>query len=156
MPKTQSPKCAQTRIDLPANLHLSDSEVATTINLVRVLRHQKYWLKHFIELLLEMHANSCSEELVSVKEARSLFLQVEILENCGQILDRVKSEAPDLFNRAVLVPPKPEVYDATIPADADEQFKELVRMWRTEHPKPQQPRTHPAGHLGRTDYYYED
>ncbi len=138
---------------LHENFILSLEETTAAARLVRLMRsHNTYWLKFFVLWLLQADGESRQYE-VPIKQAEEMLADMRNLHGWHAFLEQLKDRCPAIEHHpAVAWVPKQQ--PAIVPEDDAEQFCELVRMWRIEHPEPEEPMKNvprPAGWLGQSD-----
>lgn len=131
--RTTTAKPAQ-EIVLPERIQLSERELAATARLVRILREPHNWVGFFIEWLLQVDASS-PDESMSIKTAEAMLTSMKNMENWIAFLEDLKRKVPTIAHHRALAW-IPEEEQAAADWDQEEQFQELVRMWRMEHPEP--------------------
>ncbi len=132
---------------LPAHVKFSSEELALAVRLASVTRHRNYWLGFFIQWLLQNDAESLRE--LTVKDVEQILADMKAMENWIDYLENLKRKCPAIAqHRAVAW--LPENSSGWLPDTEDEQFYELVRLWRKEHPEPPKPVQRPVGRLGRS------
>lgn len=130
-------------IKLPKNVRPSERELAIFARLVRVLREPSYWLGAFIEGVLAIDAESTCR-LTADSAGKILAL----IDARGKLDDCIAEVYPSVARCLSLVDNQDEAF---VPEEED-QFRELVELWRRSHPERGPKRQQaPAGHLGREE-----
>lgn len=127
------------KIQLPKNMTLSESELANTARLVRLIRTPSYWLSHFIQYVLQKEAESTSD--LTLKNVEDLLKDVKDLASWSGWVPKLAREYPHFATHpsvAVCLRSEEDDGAATWPNKEDE-FYELVQLWRKEHPEPAKP-----------------
>ena len=157
MPRTKSaPKplaLDRVKVVLPKRIHVSDDELAVVTRLIRVMRQQdprgSYWLGPFIEWLLYLDADNPDLAYILPDVAlKALPGMEEILQGDCKFIKMVRKECPGL--KFVSTPKDHPGTLMTVPQDEEEQFFQLIRLWRIEHPEPPKRREIPAA--GKTQH----
>jgi len=120
-------------------------ERAACTRLVRVMRERQYWVGAFIEWLLNSDV-SADEGGIKIESALEMLTELKKLMSWQTTLDTWRKEGSPLhrFYGERLFPThfqrSQAEADHVLGAGHEEQFGELVRMWRLEHPEPEKPR----------------
>ncbi len=139
-------------VQLPSHMTLSPEETAATSRLTRLMRYSdSYWLRFFVEWLLHRDASDSKE--LSPEDVEAMLKDMKNLRNWDNYLSDMRERCAPLAHHRALAwtagansSRKP-----VVPDSEDEQFYELVRLWRQEYRQPEQKQLHPAGHLGREE-----
>ncbi len=100
-----------------------------------MLRSERYWLKYFIEHLLHLDGDR-TQDLV-LKDAEDLLFEMRNLNNWVFHMSSMKTRIPALKRHPALFQldaPEPDCSNEQV---AGQEFYELVRTWRAEHPAPE-------------------
>ncbi|MGA8029048.1 MAG: hypothetical protein WB992_18065, partial [Bryobacteraceae bacterium] len=136
---------------MPPHMKITPEETAAALRLVRLLRYgnKSYWLKFFIEwLLFRDAAETCD---LSIKTVEEMLVDMKNLVNWENFLTDIRERCPSIAHHPSVAWTSKCAPTDLIPEEESEQFYELVRMWRVEHPQPEKRVLHPAGHLGREE-----
>jgi hypothetical protein len=129
---------------------LSDNEKAAVIRLIRVMRMPRYWVGPFIEYMLAKDA--ASPGAVEMEDCKAIISDIKAFMGWSPWFNRDTVERASIIRYAASMyfPDKLAGVDV-IPPNDDDQFYELARMWRAEHPAPPKKQMQPAGLLGQAD-----
>jgi hypothetical protein len=136
-------------------MQLSTEELAIVARLVRVIREPRYWLGPFIDWALQ--ADTASPAGIEVAAAKNMLEKIIGLDSWGNWLEGAKNEHNPIlryYGHRYFEDDVDRMQGddwGVLHGDEPEQFCELVRQWRIEHPKPPKPQHFPAGHLGQED-----
>jgi hypothetical protein len=113
------------------------------------LRDQRgrYWLGPFIEWLLYLDSAGSDLTFVDPKRAAlALTTMDDLLLDKSRFIKMVLKECPGFrFASAHPNDPGPKDAGGAMPEDEEEQFYQLIRLWRLEHPEPPKARQIPKG-----------
>lgn len=160
MPRTPRPPTSaipQIAVRLPKHMQLSTEELAIVARLVRVIREPRYWLGPFIEWALQADTASPNGIGIEAAAAKNMLEKIIGLDSWANWLEGAKNEHNPIlryygtryFEDDVARMQAEDL--GLLDGDESEQFCELVRQWRIEHPEPPKPQHFPAGHLGQEE-----
>jgi hypothetical protein len=135
--------------------------MAVLSRLVRVMRQKDErgvpWLGPFIEWLLYRDATDTSlnyQSSVYVCKALTLMAAPDGLLSGSAFIKAARRECPGITFVSTLSPAVPMngkgEWSEGLPVNEEDQFYQILRMWRLEYPEPMASR-HPKGHLGREE-----
>ena len=133
---------------LPKHVQLSDEEMAVVARLIRVIRVKRCWLGHFIQCLLQRDAEATDE--LSIEEVKKILTKMENLNSWVDWMPKLMAEFPHITGHPGVVV-RMESQRNVVPFEEEDEFYELERQWRLEHPAPQKRQTQPSGRLGMED-----
>lgn len=129
---------------------LSLEERAIVSRLIRVLRTPTYWLGPFIEWMLQKDAGMLGP--LDREECKKMIGTLDaFLDWNGWFQHNPVERAPIIRYVGSLYFPGRFAGMDVVPPNEDDQFYELARIWRAEHPAPKKKQLQPAGLLGRPD-----
>jgi len=151
-------------ITVPKHFKVTEPELAVLSRLVRVMRQGDnrgaYWLGPFIEWLLYLDTTSPELEYVNPGVALAYLQEIDtascLLKDGSSFIKAVMRKYPGIsfvsWTSAVrLVKGTRNWAQEMNPVDEEEQFYQLLRLWRKDHPEPANKIKRPAGHLGREE-----
>ena len=121
------------KIKLPDHIELSERELATTVKLVRLLRSEHTWLGYFIEALLEKDASETGD--LSTGDVKTALQDFDNLSDWKRVLGALGERYPNLRNHPATTWTQ---HTYVQPEGDDQDFFELVKLWRKDHPEPKQ------------------
>ena len=157
MPGTKSarkPKAALKPVALPEHIHVSNDELAVVTRLIRVMRQRdprgRCWLGPFIEWLLYLDA--ANPDLTYIQPGRAAAAAANMDEflpdNC-KFIKMARKECPG-FSFVSAHPNdggRKSESGESLPPDEEEQFYQLIRLWRKDYPEPPKARQIPKGKM---------
>jgi len=138
-------------------MELTMHEKVNVVRLLRTMRRDKaYWLRYCIECLLKRDSDPDADAGLAIECAQKTLEAIEGLERWRKWRDWM----PTLINGIPSIVDHPgfpslsekkQRADCIVPDDEEDQFYELVRMWRKEHPEPPKRPVYPSGSLDSDD-----
>ena len=159
MPRGKRAPVAAHGFQFPVHMQITEREAAICARLVRTLREPRYWLGAFIEWMLERDAAAHTGDGITPEAAEKMLHDIKNMNTWAKWMKDEAGERgaikryighrffPDRLDKMA--------EDAFNPAE-EEDFHQLVQMWRKEHPKPITRRPAPAGYLGCGDEFEFD
>jgi hypothetical protein len=145
MAKAITPKSVARQ--LPSHVQLAENELAVVARLVRVMRVKDYWIGHFIQSVLQQDTESTYE--LNIADVEKTLQTMKNLASWNNFIPDLVRKHPHLAEHPAYAN-RPNS-GTMFPEDRDDQFYELVRLWRLDHPEPPKKPNVPSGHLCRTD-----
>jgi hypothetical protein len=139
------------QLSLPKRFRLTAGERAVAARFVRAAREGHYWMPVFIEWLLALEAQTGLDRLDPVTALKAITMiasehrEDPTIRGFRSIVRKLTERCPGFSPCSNLGSGGPLV------ADVEDEFMELVQLWRKEYPEPPKPRQIPSGHLGRKD-----
>jgi hypothetical protein len=158
MPRTPRPEISatpQAALKLPKHMQLSTEELAIVARLIRVIRERGYWLGAFIDWALQ--ADAASADGVKVDTAKDMLEKISGLNTWANWFETAENEHNPIlryYGHRYFEDDVDRIQNenwGVLSGDEPEQFCELERQWRIEHPEPTKPQHFPAGHLGQEE-----
>lgn len=134
-PKARPTRNAHADSETLSNLQLSPDEKSAVVRLLRLLRgDDMYWLSYFIQWVLSEDVDSPEYE-ITPKRVEAILDEIKNFEKWGGYLEALKKKCPAIARHRALAW-VPSEKTRTVPESEAEQFAELVRLWRIDHPAP--------------------
>ena len=161
--KTRKNATGASLIELPEHFKVTEPELAVLSRLVRVMRQKDsrgaYWLGPFIEWLLYLDVTSPGLDYVTSKFVLTSLSEMAgeaLLTNGSAFIKAAIRKCPGISfvsgtSAVQPVPGEPRWDMEMNPASEEEQFYQLLRLWRKDHPEPAKKIEHPVGRLGREE-----
>lgn len=149
------------KVELPGHVVLSEDELSSVVQWIRLRRNCSIWTGALIQALLDWDSNLDTDP--AYRSVRDMIAELEKLE-----------ERIDNFTRGKISHPRPHKseYPAftryfaavvnkysdislrdriVLPKSEEDEFYEILQLWRKEYPEPPKQIQRPSGHLGRGD-----
>lgn len=156
---TKSRSLLRSTVSLPQNIHLTEDEISSVAQWIRLRRNKRIWTRALIQALLDWDSEQTDDP--SIEHVQEMLGE---LRRINVTLDGVREglvsdpKPPRSQHRAfvryfvdaagaILRGATP---DFVLPDSVEEEFYQLLRLWRLEHAAPTK-REFPRGRLGQSD-----
>jgi hypothetical protein len=150
-------------LKLPENIHLTEEERSSVAQWIRLRRNSRIWTGALIQALLDWDSERTTDpgtDNVIAMVCEVVRFKIGFESACSGQVQYVRT--PKSEHRALTRFFAEELEEARVlgdtgdlefitPKSEEDEFYQLLRLWRLEHPEPPPKRDFPKGHLGRSD-----